>query len=271
VESVGISAAVQDTPGEFVYDLHEAFLDYVLGILVEQLAGADRLGEVVDVLEILLVEQRALDEPALLERVLHRRQAVGRERYLLVLLFYLVVADERFALVFLRILAGRGILIHLDQVVAEANDLVDLIGVVLGRTGDDKRRARLVDEDGVYLVDDAVVMAALHAIGRLKRHIVAQVVETELVVGSVGDILRIGRAPRLVVHVRQDSPDGDAEIREYRAHPLGIALRQVVVDGDDMDALAFERVEVGRRDRRQGLALAGLHLDDLAVVEDDAA
>jgi len=38
-----------------------------------------------------------------------------------------------------------------------------------------------------------------------------------------------------------------------------------------MHALALEGVEVGRGHRRQGLALAGLHLHDLAVMEDYAA
>ena len=34
--------------------------------------------------------------------------------------------------------------------------------------------------------------------------------------------------------------------RYDRAHPLRVAARQVVVDGDDVDAFAFERVEVCR-------------------------
>ena len=55
------------------------------------------------------------------------------------------------------------------------------------------------------------------------------------------------------------------------AHPLGVALGQVVVDGDDVDALAGQGVEVGGKDGHQGLAFAGLHLGDPALVEDDAA
>ena len=38
------------------------------------------------------------------------------------------------------------------------------VGVVLGLAGDDQRRARLVDQDRVDLVDDGVVEAALHAV-----------------------------------------------------------------------------------------------------------
>ena len=55
------------------------------------------------------------------------------------------------------------------------------------------------------------------------------------------------------------------------AHPFGVALGQVVVDGDDVDALAGERVEIDGQGGDQGLAFAGLHLGDAALVQHDAA
>ena len=55
------------------------------------------------------------------------------------------------------------------------------------------------------------------------------------------------------------------------AHPVGVALREVVVDRDDVHALAGERVQVGRQRRDQRLAFAGAHLGDLAVVQHHAA
>ena len=57
-----------------------------------------------------------------------------------------------------------------------------------------------------------------------------------------------------------------------RAHPLGVAAGEVVVDGDDVDALAGERVEARPASvAGERLALAGLHLGDVAAVEDHAA
>jgi len=50
-------------------------------------------------------------------------------------------------------------------------------------------------------------------------------------------------------------------------HHLRLVLGQVVVDRDDVDPAAGERVEVGRSDRDERLALTGLHLGDVAHVQ----
>ena len=55
------------------------------------------------------------------------------------------------------------------------------------------------------------------------------------------------------------------------AHPLGVEPGQVVVDRDEVDALAAEPVEVDRQRGDEGLALAGLHLGDPAEVQRGAA
>ena len=142
---------------------------------------------------------------------------------------------------------------------------------LFGGPGDDERRPRFVDEDAVDLVDDRVVVPALHVVREVELHVVAQVVEAELVVGAVGDVARVGDLAFLVVQVVLDDADRHAEEAVDAAHPLRVAAGQVVVDRDDVDALALERVEVGRQRRDERLALAGLHLGDLAAMEDDAA
>ena len=74
-----------------------------------------------------------------------------------------------------------------------------------------------------------------------------------------------------VVEVVLDDADRHAEEPVDLAHPLGVAPGEVVVDRDDVDAFAFERVEIGRQRGDEGLALAGLHLGNLALVQDGAA
>ena len=56
-----------------------------------------------------------------------------------------------------------------------------------------------------------------------------------------------------------------------RRHPLRIALGEVIVDRDQVSAVAFERVQIQRQRRDERLALARAHLGDLALVQDDAA
>jgi hypothetical protein len=51
------------------------------------------------------------------------------------------------------------------------------------------------------------------------------------------------------------------------AHQLRLVLREVVVDGDDVNALAREGVQVARQRCDERLPLAGLHLGHVALVE----
>ena len=55
------------------------------------------------------------------------------------------------------------------------------------------------------------------------------------------------------------------------AHPFGVAFGEVVVDGDDVDAVACERVEVAGESSDEGFSLAGVHFGDFAGMEDHAA
>ena len=58
----------------------------------------------------------------------------------------------------------------------------------------------------VHLVDDGVGMPALHHLVRAHLHVVAQVVEAQLVVGAVGDVAGVLRAPLVVVELVHDEP-----------------------------------------------------------------
>ena len=105
----------------------------------------------------------------------------------------------------------------------------------------------------------------------VELHVVAQVVEAELVVGAVGDVGGVGFAALLVVQIVHDDADGQAEEAVELAHPLGVAFGQVVVDGDDVHAAPAERVQINRQGGDQRLAFTGLHFGDLALVQHHAA
>jgi hypothetical protein len=154
------------------------------------------------------------------------------------------------------------------------DDLVDRdvhLGLVLRRARDDQRRARLVDQDRVDLVDDGEAVAALRHLVEAVLHVVAQIVEAQLVVRAIGDVAGIGRTPGRIVDAGHDHAHGQPQERVDRAHPLGVAPCQIVVDRDDMDAPALQRVEVDGHGGDQRLALARLHLGDLALVQHQRA
>ena len=114
-------------------------------------------------------------------------------------------------------------------------------------------------------------MSALHALVGAADHVVAQVVEAELAVGAVGDVSSVGIAPFITIHVVLQAARAHAQKAVDLAHPLAVALGEVVVHGDDVDALAGDGVQVGRERGDEGLPLATFHLGDHAPVQDDAA
>ena len=259
VEAVGPAAAGHEAAGELVDDNDLAVLDYVLYVALVEGVGLDGDFDVVLHVPVFRVGDVADAEE----------------------LFYLLeafVGDGDGAGFFVDdVVTGPGLGFEgLDELALfELRDdgVGDgvLVGGLVGGAGDDEGGAGFVDEDGVDFVDDAVEVAALDLVGDLELHVVAEVIETELVVGAVGDVGAVGGAAFGVGEVVDDDAYGEAEEAIDLAHPFGVALGEVVVDGDDVDAVAGERVEVAGKRGDEGLAFAGLHLGDFALVEGHAA
>ena len=182
-------------------------------------------------------------------------------------LFRAIFGQEDLALFFV-VIKGRLIDDHLFH---DAVDDSIEVGPVFGGARNDQRRAGLIDQDRVDLVDDGEVVAALdHLVGRIDQ-IVAQIVEAELVVGAIGDVAAIGALTIALAQAVDDNADGHAQEPIDLTHPLAVALGQIVIDGDDVHALTAQRVEIGGGDSNQGLAFTGAHLRDAALVQDHAA
>ena len=248
VQALRPAAAVEDAAGELVDDLDLAVDHRVVDVALVQRLGLQRLQQVVDQRAVL-----GLVEVVDAEELLGLGDAALGDRDVLVLLVELVVVVGHEVLLGLRVHAV-GLLARLHQR-RELGELLVEVGGLLGGAGDDQRRPRLVDEDVVDLVDDREVVrgerlavlveaaAVLDLLVQRRGHVVAQVVESVLGVRAVRDVGRVGRPLLLVgLHVLQHA-DGEAERLVDRAHPVGVAAGQVVVDGDHVDALAGERVE----------------------------
>ena len=186
VQAVRPAPARHEAARELVDDDDLAVVHHVVHVALEQRVRAQPLVHVVEDVHVGRVPE--VLHPEQLLGVGHAHLGQGDRLGLLVddvvarllqlrpLLRLLVAGD-----------AGAGVELGDDGV-----DPVVLVRRLLGGAADDERRARLVDEDRVHLVHDREVVAALDVAGQLELHVVAQVVEAELVVGAVGDVGVVG-------------------------------------------------------------------------------
>ena len=79
---------------------------------------------------------------------------------------------------------------------------------------------------------------------RLGGHVIPQVVEADLGVRDVGYVRLVRLPPLLRLHVGLDGSHGETQRLVHAAHPFTVSPREVIVHGDDVDALPGERVEV---------------------------
>ena len=260
VQAVGPAAPGHEAPREFIDDHDLAVLHDVMLVAVEQRMRAQRRVEMVHEGNVVGVVQAGTrrDQPGL-----------GEDR---LGVFVAHLGQQH----------GMGLLVHPEIARPAVLDLARQLGyqlvqpvvhvdVVVSLARDDQRRACLVDQDRVDLVDDRIVESALHALRGREHHVVAQIIEAELVVGAVRDVGVVRDLLVRMIHLRQVDADGQAQELVDPAHPVGIALRQVVIDRDYMDTLAAQRIEVGRQRGDERLALTRAHFGNLAVVQRHAA
>lgn len=268
MQAIGPAAARHEAPREFVDDDDLAVLHHVVLIAVKQRMRAQCGIDVVHQRDVLRrVEALALaDEPPLGEHALGLLVARLGQEHLPRFFVERVVARLFDARAVSALFADLPLEQRRQRVHANVQ-----IGMVLGLARDDERGAGFVDQDRVDFVDDGEIQRALNTRVGLVDHVVAQVIEAEFVVGAVGDIGRVGCLLRLVVHLRQVHANGKPEEVVQLAHPLGIALGEVVVDGHDVHASPRKGIQIGRERRHERFAFARAHFGDLAVMQHHAA
>ena len=167
--------------------------------------------------------------------------------------------------------AEAGLVVH-QAVDAGPKAREGLLPLDRRRPGDDQGGAGLVDQDRVDLVHDAVPVVALDLVLLAGRHaVVAEVVESELARGAVGDVAAVHLAAEVRGHLLLDAAHGDPQEGVKLAHPLRVAPGKVVVHRDQLGIPAVQRVQVKRQGRHERLALARRHLGDPSLMKGDAA
>ena len=270
VETLAPASAGHLASREFVHDDDLAILDDVVTVPLEERVSLQGRLEVARQRGIRVVH--VLDP----EELLHLGDAfLGRRHGLL------FEVDEVVAALFCALIAR-------DEARHEAGEQEVLIGGLFGLAADDERRPGFVDEDVVDLVHNREVTLLLDPLIQFHDHVVAEVVETELVVRAVRDVGGVRLRPRARAEVDEplvgcgvarfedvrrvvgDDADRHAQETVDGPHPLGVAAGQIVVDGHDVDTAAGQGVEYGGERRDEGLALAGPHLSHAALVQHDA-
>ena len=145
------------------------------------------------------------------------------------------------------------------------------MGGFFGRPGNDQGCAGLIDQDAVHLVHDGVVQIFLDQAFGIEFHVVAQVVEPELVVRAVSNVRAVGFQPLFIGQTVQNGSHRHTQKIEDLPHPLGVASGQIVVDRHDVHASAGEGVQVGRQRGHERLAFTGFHFGDAATVQKHSA
>ena len=223
MQTLVVPAADHQTSGELVHDDDLTILDHIVDIPLHDTVSLDGLVDVVGQGHVLGGGQ-VLD----VEVGLGLLDAAGRQGTGLVLFVHNVIA--------VGLLVGGDFIfqLHHHALAQSAGKAVHLgvqAGGVLAAAGNDQGGAGFIDQDGVHLVHDGVGVAALHHVGLVGHHVVAQVVKAELIVGAVGDIGIVGGPAGVAVHALYDQANGQPQPAVELAHPLAVALGQVVVHG----------------------------------------
>ena len=196
VQAVAVAAPGHHSTRELIDDQNLIVLDDVVVVLLHQVVGAQGQDDAVLDLQVL-----GIGEVFDVEELLGLCHALLGQVDDLVLL----VDDEVAVLLLLDTHDGvdlGDIVLILAPCHLLCQDVAGLIdpGGLIALSGDDERGSCLIDQDGVDLIDDAVVQAAQNQLVLVDGHVVTQVVKAELVVGDIGHIAPVGLLALLGVH-----------------------------------------------------------------------
>ena len=142
------------------------------------------------------------------------------------------------------------------------------VAFLCNRTRDNQRCTCIVNQHRIDFIDDCVVVFALYQLVRTDCHIVAQVVETKLVVGSVGDIGLICTTTGFGVWlVFVDAVNFQAVELVNWTHPFRVTFCQIIVDGNHVYATASKRVEEHWQSSHKRFTFTSCHFRNFSLMQ----
>ena len=138
------------------------------------------------------------------------------------------------------------------------------------RTGNNQRSTGVVNQYGVNLIDDGIVVWALYKVFRADCHVVTQVVETKFIVCTECDISQICLSTSIGVRLMAvDTIYAEAVEHIKRAHPFGVTFGEVIVHGYHMHAVSGQCVQEYREGSYQCFTFTCCHFRNLTFVQND--
>ena len=184
------------------------------------------------------------------------------------LVFFLVRSNQ--ALGICQILRSQFALSFYQSFYQGAKHFEQLFVTLRHRTGNNQRRTCIVNQDRIDLIDNGIIMLALYQVFRTNRHIITQVIEAELVIGTKCNVCHISTAAGFRVGLMLiDAIHTQAMEHIQRTHPFRVTLSQVIINGYDMHTVSGQRIEEYRKRSHQGLTFTCRHFGNLALMQYD--
>ena len=111
--------------------------------------------------------------------------------------------------------------------------------------------------------------ASLYQLFFINYHVVTQIIKSQLIISHIGDVTGISRPSFIIFHTVEHNAHGQSQEFMNPSHPLGITVRQVVVDRYNIYALSFQCIQIGGQGGNQSVSFAGTHLSNTALMQDN--
>ena len=111
-------------------------------------------------------------------------------------------------------------------------------------------------------------MLTLNQIFRVSSHIVTQIIETEFIVRTKGNISQISFTTGIGVRLMLiDTINTQSVELVQRSHPLGVTFRQVIVHGNHMHTVSGQRIQEYRQGSHQRFTFTGCHFGNFTFMK----
>ena len=103
----------------------------------------------------------------------------------------------------------------------------------------------------------------------IDNHVITKIIKSKFIIGYISDVRTICSTALFRLHVIQYNTYGQPQELMYFAHPLSITLCQIVIDCNDVHALAFQGIQICRQCGYQCLTFTCLHLSNTSLMQDN--